>query len=174
MRWAVHAISRRVFFVAPWLATNNLVEYARRMSVSVAALAVSLAMTVAIAVMVSSFRETVIYWVGQTLVADLYIGPAARRGGSSPGIVPAEVEAIVRAHPRVTAVDTFRVIDIPYQHARIFVGAGNFEALLVAQPAAVQGASARRSTPCARRSARTPRSCPKRSLCAIARTSAIT
>jgi putative ABC transport system permease protein len=130
VRWAVHAISRRVFFVAPWLATNNLVEYARRMSVSVAALAVSLAMTVAIAVMVSSFRETVIYWVGQTLVADLYIGPAARRGGSSPGIVPAEVEAIVRAHPRVTAVDTFRVIDIPYQHARIFVGAGNFEALL--------------------------------------------
>jgi putative ABC transport system permease protein len=119
-----------VFFVAPWLATNNLVEYARRMSVSVAALAVSLAMTVAIAVMVSSFRETVIYWVGQTLVADLYIGPAARRGGSSPGIVPAEVEAIVRAHPRVKAVDTFRVIDIPYQQARIFVGAGNFEALL--------------------------------------------
>ena len=129
-RWAVHAISRRVFFVAPWLATNNLVEYARRMSVSVAALAVSLAMTVAIAVMVSSFRETVIYWVGQTLVADLYVGPAARRGGSAPGIVPAEIEAIVRAHPRVTAVDTFSVIDIPYQNARIFVGAGNFEALL--------------------------------------------
>jgi putative ABC transport system permease protein len=133
VRWAVHALSRRVFFVAPWLATNNLVEYARRMSVSVAALAVSLAMTVAIAVMVSSFRETVIYWVGQTLVADLYVGPAARRGGSAPGIVPAEVEAIVRAHPRVTAVDTFRVIDIPYQNARIFVGAGNFEALLLAE-----------------------------------------
>jgi len=36
----------------PWLATNNLVEYARRMSVSVAALAVSLAMTVAIAVLI--------------------------------------------------------------------------------------------------------------------------
>jgi putative ABC transport system permease protein len=129
-RWLVQAISRRVFFVAPWLATNNLVEYARRMSVSVAALAVSLAMTVAIAVMVSSFRETVIYWVGQTLVADLYVGPAARRGGSAPGIVPAEVEAIVRAHPRVTAVDTFKVIDIPYHDARIFLGAGDFEALL--------------------------------------------
>jgi putative ABC transport system permease protein len=80
--------------------------------------------------MVSSFRETVIYWVGQTLVADLYVGPAARRGGSTPGIVPAEIEAIVRAHPRVTAVDTFRIIDIPYHDARIFVGAGNFEALL--------------------------------------------
>lgn len=130
VRWAVHAISSRVFFVAPWLATNNLVEYARRMSVSVAALSVSLAMTVAIAVMVSSFRETVVYWVGQTLVDDLYIGPAARRGGSTPGIVPADVEAIVRAHPRVTSVDTFRIIDIPYENARIFVGAGNFESLL--------------------------------------------
>jgi putative ABC transport system permease protein len=100
------------------------------MSVSVAALAVSLAMTVAIAVMVSSFRETVIYWVSQTLVADLYVGPAARRAGAMTATVPAEVEAIVRAQPGVVAVDGFRVMDVPYREARIFVTSGHYDALL--------------------------------------------
>ncbi len=123
---AARRLFRRVFILEVWLATNNLVEYARRMSVSVAALAVSLAVAVAIAVMVSSFRETVIYWVQQTLIADLYIGPAARRAGAMEGTVPAEVEAIVRAHPNVAFVDTFRLIDVPYQDSRIFVGGGNF------------------------------------------------
>lgn len=130
---AVRAMFRggqRAFFVEPWLASTTLVEYARRMSVSVAALAVSLAMTVAIAVMVSSFRETVIYWVNQTLVADLYVGSAARRAGSLSGTVPVEVEDLVRAQPGVVAVDQFRVMDVPYQDARIFVTASTFEALL--------------------------------------------
>jgi putative ABC transport system permease protein len=127
---AARALFGRLFFVEPWLATTTLVEYARRMSVSVAALAVSLAMTVAIAVMVSSFRETVIYWVSQTLVADLYVGPVARRAGALTATVPAEVEAIVRAQPGVTAVDGFRVMDVPYRDARIFVTSGHYDALL--------------------------------------------
>jgi putative ABC transport system permease protein len=127
---AARALFRRYFFVEPWLATSTLVEYARRMSVSVAALAVSLAMTVAIAVMVSSFRETVIYWVNQTLVADLYVGPAARRAGAMTTTVPAEVEAAVRALPGVVAVDEVRVLDVPYQDARVFVSSGSYDALL--------------------------------------------
>jgi putative ABC transport system permease protein len=118
------------FILEPWLATNTLVEHARRMAVSVAALAVSLAMTVAIAVMVSSFRETVIYWVDQTFVADLYVGPAARRAGALMATIPEDVEAIVRSQPGVAAVDGFRIMDVPYQDARIFVNAGNYDALL--------------------------------------------
>ena len=60
------------------LAHANLCAAIPRLSISVAALAVSLSMMVAIAVMIGSFRETVIYWVGQTLQADLFIvhGPA--------------------------------------------------------------------------------------------------
>jgi putative ABC transport system permease protein len=91
---------------------------------------VSTAITAAIAVMVSSFRETVIYWVNQTLVADLYVGPVARRAGALTATVPAEVEAIVRAQPGVTAVDGFRVMDVPYRDARIFVTSGHYDALL--------------------------------------------
>lgn len=121
---------KRLFVLECWLATHNLVEYARRMSVSVAALAVSLAMTVAIAVMVSSFRETVIYWVQQTLVADLFVGPMARRAGAHDATVPLAVEQAVRAHPAVAAVDTLRIMTASFQDAPVFVGAGDFAVLL--------------------------------------------
>lgn len=121
---------RRLFVLECWLATSNLVEYTRRLSVSVAALAVSLAMTVAIAIMVSSFRETVTYWIDQTLVADLFIAPASRRAGAQEAAVPAEAEAIVRTHPAVAAVDAFRLIPLSYQDAPIFVGSGDFGVLL--------------------------------------------
>jgi putative ABC transport system permease protein len=127
---AAMRLFKRLFVLECWLATHNLVEYARRMSVSVAALAVSLAMTVAIAVMVSSFRETVIYWVQQTLVADLFVGPMARRAGARDATVPLAVEQAVRAYPAVAAVDTLRIMTVPFQGAPVFVSAGDFAVLL--------------------------------------------
>ena len=69
---------RRRLGVEGLLAHANLTSAIPRLSISVAALAVSLAMMVAIAVMIGSFRDTVVYWVGQTLKADLFIGPGIR------------------------------------------------------------------------------------------------
>jgi putative ABC transport system permease protein len=123
-------VSRRTQLVELRLASATLVEYAHRLSISVTALAVSLAMTVAIAIMVGSFRETVVYWVGQTLVADLFIGPASRRAGAVEATVPVEVEAIVRAHPQVAAVDSFRTLSAPYGESKILVGGGDFAVLV--------------------------------------------
>ena len=73
-----------------------------------AALAVSLSMMVAIAVMIGSFRETVVYWVAQTLKADLFVGPPTRNNGARQATLSAEVDAVVAAHPAVLAVDRFR------------------------------------------------------------------
>ena len=67
-----------LFGVGGWLAHAALGGAIGRVAVSVAALAVSLAMMVAITVMVGSFRQTVIDWVGQSLQADLFVGPASR------------------------------------------------------------------------------------------------
>ncbi len=98
-----------------------------RLSISIAALAVALAMTVAIAIMVGSFRETVVYWVGQTLQADLFVGPGVQpTTGSSQTLSPTIVDAISR-HPAVAAVDTFRNIDLVYQGNLVVLGAGQFE-----------------------------------------------
>ena len=51
--------ARRLLEVEDWLAVTNLSAAVPRLSISVAALAVSLSMMVAIAVMIGSFRETV-------------------------------------------------------------------------------------------------------------------
>ena len=115
----------------------------RRVSVSVAALAVSLAMIVAIAVMISSFRETVIYWVGQTLKADLYVATARRSNLESQSTISASLEQIVSADPDVAAVDRFRSLSLPYHDRLIVVGAGDFRVLLAHGHADVQGARRR-------------------------------
>jgi putative ABC transport system permease protein len=116
--------------LAGWLAHANLSAAIPRLSVSVAALAVSLSMMVAIAVMIGSFRETVVYWVGQTLRADLFVGPATRGEGARLATVSEEVERAVAAHPAVVAVDRFRQVSIPYGDTRVGLGAGDFAVLL--------------------------------------------
>jgi putative ABC transport system permease protein len=112
------------------LAHANLAAAIPRLSISVAALAVSLSMMVAVAVMIGSFRDTVAYWVGQTLRADLFIGPGLQPTvGSEQTLSPAVVDA-VRQHPDVETVDPFRQIDIVYRDSLVVLGAGNFGIVL--------------------------------------------
>jgi putative ABC transport system permease protein len=118
---------RRALGVEGLLAHANLASAIPRLSISVGALAVALSMMVAIAVMIGSFRETVSYWVGQTLQADLFIGPGMR---ATPGVeqtISADVIAAVAAHPDVEAVDTFRNTEITYNGDLVMLGAGTFD-----------------------------------------------
>ena len=111
------------------LAMANLASSIPRISISVAALAVSLSMLTAIAVMIGSFRETVIYWVEQTLRADLYLRPATRSNVAVEATVSPEVEEVVRRHPQVAAVDRFRNFTLPYADGLVTLGAGDFNVL---------------------------------------------
>ena len=124
-RWCGPAMARWLR-VEGRLAHANLGSAIPRLSISVAALAVSLAMMAAIAIMVGSFRETVVYWIGQTLQADLFVStargsPAAERGGIS-----AATEAVIAGHPAVEALDGFMGMDVSYGGSTITVGAGRF------------------------------------------------
>ena len=121
---------RRWLRVEGELACTNLGGAIRRLSISVAALMVSLAMMVAIAVMVGSFRETVAYWVGQSLQADLFVAAGRGSPAGARQTVSADVEAALVAHDGVLAVDAFRSVDLPYRDALIVVGAGRFDVLL--------------------------------------------
>ena len=121
---------RRLLRVEDWLAVTNLAAAVPRLSISVAALAVSLSMMTAIAVMIGSFRETVVYWVSQTLQADLFISPGSRGPGDVDDTLSPEVVGRVTGHDSVLAVDRFRLIDVPYDGSRVRVGAGEFEVLL--------------------------------------------
>ena len=122
----------RWFGVEGLLAHANLSASVSRLAVSVAALVVSLAMLAAIAIMVGSFRDTVGYWVGQTLQGDLFVATADRAPLGPAVTISAATERRLAAHPAVAALDRFSNVDLPYGPDRdlIILGAGDFEVLL--------------------------------------------
>ncbi len=132
---------RRVFGVEGLLAHANFTSAIPRLSISVAALAVALSMMVAIAVMVGSFRDTVRYWVSQTLQADLFVRPGTGAGPAADRTMSRDVVAAIAAHPAVEAVDAFRNADITFEGERVLLASGTFEvvatrgALLFRSPA---------------------------------------
>ncbi len=121
---------RRRLGVEGLLAHANLTSAIPRLSISVAALSVSLSMMVAIAVMIGSFRETVVYWVGQTLKADLFIGPGIRPTVGSEQTVSADVLDTIGRHPDVVALDRFRNVELVYDGQLAVLGAGSFDVVL--------------------------------------------
>ncbi|MBY0494997.1 MAG: ABC transporter permease [Cyanobacteria bacterium] len=123
-------VLRRRLGVEGLLAHANLTSAIPRLSISVAALAVSLSMMVAIAVMIGSFRDTVVYWVGQTLKADLFIGPGIRPTVGSEQTVSEDVIATLATHPDVVALDRFRNVDLIFENNLAVLGAGSFDVVL--------------------------------------------
>ena len=119
-------LNERWFRIESRLAHANLENAIPRLAISVAALSVSIAMMVAIAIMVGSFRETVDYWVGQTLQGDLFVsGPRQGPIGGRPTI-SSESEAIIAQHPEVLAIDGLKGIDVPFAGSLVVVAGGRF------------------------------------------------
>ncbi len=108
------------------LASANLRGAIPRVSISVAALGVALAMMVAISVMIGSFRETVDYWIGQTMVADVYARPLIRNSATDEGDIAAEAIRQVAADPEVAAAYPFSTQQVNYLGEPVIVGAGDF------------------------------------------------
>jgi putative ABC transport system permease protein len=123
-------VMERLFGVEGFLANGNLAGAIPRLSVSVAALAIGLSMMVAIAIMIGSFRETVVYWVGQTLQADLFVGPAARGGGARDTSLTPDVERAVRTHPAVESVDAFRTTTVTVNELPVAVNSGDLDVVV--------------------------------------------
>jgi putative ABC transport system permease protein len=121
---------RRLLKVEDWLAVTNLGAAIPRLSISVAALAVSLSMMVAVSIMIGSFRETVNYWVRQTLQADLFVSPGARHQGGAEQALSPDVMRTVASSPDAAAVDAFRSLEVPYGDTRVRVGARDFNVVL--------------------------------------------
>ena len=118
-----------VMGLATRLATANLAAAVRRLSVSVAALTVSLAMLVAVAVMIGSFRETVIYWVGQTLQADLFVATGRRASLDAQPTISASLEQTIENDADVASVERFTALTVPYGGRLILLGAADFRRL---------------------------------------------
>jgi putative ABC transport system permease protein len=104
------------------LAAQNLGRTLLRNAVTIASLAAAVAMTVGVAVMVFSFRQTVGDWINQTLVADLFIGPAANEIAGPTSFVPPAAIEYLEKNPAVEAVDTYRGVELPFRDETISLG----------------------------------------------------
>ncbi|MCE3234141.1 MAG: conserved rane protein of unknown function [Vampirovibrio sp.] len=100
-----------------------------RTAVAVASLMIGIAMMVSLAVMISSFRQTVVSWVQQTLKADLWIEPASKFGSKQTGRIHPQAVATIRALPGVEAVDAFYEFPIEFRGNPTHLGVGDFEVL---------------------------------------------
>jgi len=100
-----------------------------RIVTAVLSLAIAVAMLVSVVTMVSSFRDTVMLWINETLRADLYIRAAAAgpNDWSNP-FEPATVEALANL-PSVEAIDRFRGRRLDFKGTPIILAAGEFTVL---------------------------------------------
>lgn len=97
-----------------YLAFRNLLSDLSRSSVSLGALVMAVALLVSVAVMVGSFRQTVVTWLDQTLRADLYIRPATDLDGTmSSRLDPQTLKAFGQI-PGVKAMERLRTLTMPW------------------------------------------------------------
>jgi putative ABC transport system permease protein len=100
------------------MAGRNLERCSHRNSVTIAALAAAIAMTVSISVMIHSFRGTVDRWIGATLVADLFIASAANEVAGSGAMLPAGVVEWLEQNSRVARISKFTETPLVYEGER--------------------------------------------------------
>lgn len=120
-------IGEKLFGIEGLLAARCLHGALGRTSVASASLMIGIAMMISLAIMIGSFRRTVMVWVDQTLKADLWIQSAARAGGNRQARISSRTIEQIRATPGVEAIDTFVEQPITFQGDRTNLGAGDFE-----------------------------------------------
>ncbi|PYJ42170.1 MAG: hypothetical protein DME86_06220 [Verrucomicrobia bacterium] len=105
------------------IAALNLRRSLARNSVTIAALASAVGMTVGVGVMIFSFRQTVVTWIDRVLIADLFVAPASNEIAGPTSFLPPAVASFFESHPAVKAVDTFREIELPFRGDRMALAA---------------------------------------------------
>jgi putative ABC transport system permease protein len=126
-RAGVAALGRRS--AAGQLAAANLGASPMRNSVAVASLMIAIAMMVSIAILIGSFRTTVVAWADDTLKADLFVRPLGLQDASYDSRFSPSVAKTIARIPGVAAVDAFRGISIPFRGRITTLGATDFSTI---------------------------------------------
>jgi putative ABC transport system permease protein len=107
------------------IAAANLGSSPVRNSVAVASLMIAIAMTVAVAILIGSFRTTVVAWANDTLKADLFVRPMGLGDASSDATFSPTVASTIGRLPGVASIDVIREISIPFRGRITSLGATN-------------------------------------------------
>jgi putative ABC transport system permease protein len=106
---------KKVLGVEAVLASRSLSSSLRRTSVLVGALSTAIAMMTAVGIMVGSFRETVLLWMGDQLPADLYMRPAGNPAADRHPTISVELTEKIARLPGIAAIDRLREYEISYE-----------------------------------------------------------
>ncbi len=87
-------------------------------TIAVAGVVASLALSVALTVMVASFRDAVTRWLDTVLPADLYVRAAVGPGGGDVATLPERLPAEARAIAGIARAEAQRVVAIPLDPRR--------------------------------------------------------
>jgi len=105
----------KILGVEAVLASRSLSGSLRRTSVLVGALSTAIAMMTAVGIMVGSFRQTVLLWMGDQLPADLYLRPAGDPAADRHPTISTELADTIAGLPGVAAIDRLREYEISYE-----------------------------------------------------------
>lgn len=95
------------------MAARGVVATMSRTAPAVAALSVAVSVTVALGIMIGSFRRTVEAWLGTTLQADVYVSAPSPAAGRNPGTLDPGLVRRLAATPGVAAVSSNRTVQVP-------------------------------------------------------------
>src|SRR6202022_2259843 len=105
----------KFFGVEALLASRSLSASLHRTSVLVGALSTAIAMMTSVGIMVGSFRQTVLLWMGDQLPADLYMRPAGDPAADRHPTISVELTGKIARLPGVAAIDRLREYEISYE-----------------------------------------------------------
>jgi putative ABC transport system permease protein len=102
----------RAFGLLGRMAARDVVAALSRTAVAVAALMVAISVTIGVGVMVASFRQTVISWLGQSLVADVYLSAPGGTANRTDTTLEPDLVAALSSAPGVAAATRFRSVQV--------------------------------------------------------------
>lgn len=101
------------------LGARALRDFVARTSVVVASLMLAVGMSVALSIMVGSFRRTVDTWITQSIRGDLYVEPAGHRASGPATSLPDSLVRAAARLPGVLAVDTYRATPLRFRDRQV-------------------------------------------------------
>jgi putative ABC transport system permease protein len=105
------------------MAPREVVQSLSRTSVAVAALTIAVSVTIGISVMVSSFRSTIVTWLDETLLGDIYLSVPSFSGIRSSSALDPAIIRLARDQPEVARVDSLRSVDVDSPRGLIHIAA---------------------------------------------------
>jgi putative ABC transport system permease protein len=116
---------QRLLGVLGRMAPRDVSKSLSRTAIAVAALMVAMSVTIGISLMITSFRQTVIVWLGDALQGDIVVSGLSVSGLQDITPVDPQATSLVASHPDVSRVDLLRSTTAESPLGPIEVEAGN-------------------------------------------------